>query len=154
MELLGWKKDAAGKLYHETNAVFVKRRKWTAGNKVYEMWGTLYLDLMRQSRFLISQTDIRLLFLPAKPEFSLVAIGDDGCKIRFNAISLYVCHMLLNLSVINCHADGLNKYDAPYSANHMGLITFIICRGQQIHVNDRLFPYKRSRYWLWLWLCL
>ena len=145
MSLLGWKKDEAGKLDDEANAAFVTRQKWTAGSKVCELYGPLYLDLMRQSRFLISQTDMRIRFLPAKPEFCLMAFGTGACKLSFESVSLHVRRMLLNPSVINGHAAGMNKHNALYPINHTELITFTIPRGQKSHIKDRLFPLQAPK---------
>ena len=47
MQLFGWQKDEAGKFDDDANAGFVKRQVWTAGSKVCELYGPLYLDFMR-----------------------------------------------------------------------------------------------------------
>ena len=146
MQIMGWEKDEAGKFDDETNTGFVKRQAWTAGSKVCELYGPLYLDFTRQSRFLISQTDMRIRFLPAKAEFALNAFGAAGdFKIKFEAVSLHVRRMLLNPSVISGHAAGMNKHNAIYPVNHTELITFTIPRGQKSHVKDRLFPLQAPK---------
>ena len=145
MALMGWTKDEAGKMDEEGNKGFVARQKWTEASKVCELYGPLYLDFTRQSRFLISQTDMRIRLLPAKPEFALNAYGTDSFKIKFETVSLHARRMLLNPSVINGHATGLNKHNAIYPVNHTELITFTIPRGQKSHVKDRLFPLQAPK---------
>ena len=145
MQLFGWRKDEAGKFDSDTNSGFVKRQKWTDKSKVCELYGPLFLDFTRQSRFLISQTDMRIRLLPAKPEFALNAFGAGAFKIQFETVSLHARRMLLNPSVINGHAAGMNKQNAIYIVNHTKLITFTIPRGQKSHVKDRLFPLQAPK---------
>ena len=145
MHLMGWKKDEAGKLDDATNSGFVARQKLIEGSKECELYGPLYLDFTRQSRFLISQTDMRLRLQPAKAEFALNAYSAGAYKIRFTSVTLHVRRMLLNPSVINGHAVGMNKQNAIYPINHTELITFTIPAGQKSHVKDRLFPLQAPK---------
>lgn len=141
MSLFGWEKDEVGKMDDATNAGFVKRMNWTTDGKVCELYGPLYLDFFNQSRFLISQTDLRLRLLPSKPDFALNAYGAKvDLKIIFDSVTIHVRRMLLNPSVINGHASGLNKYNAHYPINHTELINFTIPAGQKSYTKDRLFP--------------
>ena len=145
MHLMGWKKDEAGKFDDPTNTGFVARQKWIEASKECELYGPLYLDFTRQSRFLISQTDMRLRLQPAKAEFVLNAYAAGAYKIRFTSVTLHVRRMLLNPSVINGHAVGMNKQNAIYPINHTELITFTIPAGQKSHVKDRLFPLQAPK---------
>lgn len=145
LKLFGWEKDEAGKFDDEANKGFVERQKWTDGSKLCEFYGPLYLDFTRQSRFLISQTDMRFRFLPSKPEFALNAYGTENFRIKFESVVLYVRRMLLNPSVINGHATGLNKYNAIYPINHTEVVNFTIPQGQKSYVKDRLFPLQAPK---------
>lgn len=145
MKLFGWSKDEADKMDDEANKGFVERQKWTAGGKICELYGPLYLDFMRQSRHLISQTDMRLRLLPHKPEFVLNAYGTNDFKITFQTVTLHVRRIVLNPSVINGHAVGLNKQNAIYPVNHTQLINFTIPSGQKSYIKDRLFPLQAPK---------
>ena len=146
MHVMGWKKDEAGKFENEANTGFVERQKWTKDGKVCELYGPLYLDFLRQSRFLISQTDLRLRLLPSKPEFALNAYGTtSGFKIKFESVTLHVRRMTLNPSVINGHSTGLNKHNAIYPVNHTEIVNFTIPAGQKSYVKDRLFPLQAPK---------
>lgn len=141
MRLFGWRKDEGGKHDEEANKGFVARMKWTETSKVCELYGPLYLDFFNQSRFLISQTDMRIRLLPSKAEFVLNAFGaTTDFKIQFEHVSLHVRRMLLNPSVINGHNTGLTKYNAHYPILHTELINFTIPAGQKSYIKDRLFP--------------
>ena len=145
MQLMGWQKDEEGKFDQDTNSGFVKRQKWIEGSKECELYGPLYLDFTRQSRFLISQTDMRFRLLPAKSQFVLNAFAAGHYKIKFTSVSLHARRMLLNPSVINGHAAGMGRHNAIYPVNHTELITFTIPRGQKSHVKDRLFPLQAPK---------
>ena len=146
MKLMGWSKDQTGKFEDESNKGFVERQKWTADSKLCELYGPLYLDFCRQSRFLISQTDMRIRFLPSKPEFALNAYGSTSdFKVKLESVTLHVRRILLNPSVINGHAAGLNKQNALYSINHTQIINFTIPAGQKSYVKDRLFPLQAPK---------
>ena len=88
---------------------------------------------------------MRIRLLPAKPEFALNAFAAGAFKIQFETVSLHARRMLLNPSVINGHAAGMNKQNAIYIVNHTKLITFTIPRGQKSHVKDRLFPLQAPK---------
>ena len=141
MKVFGWYKDEAGKFNDDANKGFVKRKEMIEGSKVCELYGPLYLDYMQQSRYLISLTDMRIKFIPSKPEFVLNAFGTTtDFKIKFESAVLEVRRITLNPSVINGHASGLQKQNALYPLNHSDHITFTIPKGQQSYVQDRLFP--------------
>ena len=146
MQVMGWTKDEAGKFEDETNKGFVHRQKWTEGSKVCEFYGPLYLDFTRQSRYLISQTDMRIRLIPSKPEFALMAFGRvKDFKVQIESISLHVRRMVLNPSVINGHNVGLNKHNALYPIHHSELVNFTIPAGQKSYVKDRLFPLQAPK---------
>ena len=94
MRVMGWMKDEAGKFEDEKNKGFEKRQIWTKDSTLCEFYGPLYLDFLRQSRYLISQTDIRIRLLPSKPEFALLGFGTKDFKIQFESVCLHVRRMV------------------------------------------------------------
>ena len=146
MKMMGWSKDEAGKMDAEANKGLTERAKWTKDGKVCELYGPLFLDFTRQSRYLISQTDMRFRLLPQKADFALMAHGTtSGFKIVFEKVTLHVRRIILNPSVINGHAAGMNKQNAIYPLNHTELINFTIPKGQKSYVKDRLFPLQAPK---------
>ena len=141
MQAYGWYKDDSGKFNDETNSGFKSRSDLIADSKECELMGPLYLDFFNQDRYLLSQTDLRLKFIPSKPEFVLNAYGaHKDFKIKFTEAILYVNRAEVNPSVINGHAAGLKRQNAIYPLTHNELITFTIPKGQQSYTKDRLFP--------------
>ena len=142
LEMTGWYKDDAGHFDDKKNKGWTKRSNIIVDSDLVELMGPLFLDFMRQDRYLISQTDLRLKFTPSKPEFALNGFKDTSkdFKIHFEEVILYVHRAEMNPSVINGHAAGLKKRNAMYPLQHTELITFTIPKGQKSYTKDRLFP--------------
>lgn len=141
MQAIGWFKDEAGLFNDNANAGFQSRCKLTALSKVCQLYGPLDLDFFRQSRFLLSNTNMRLKLTLNKPEFLLNAYGAlKNFKIHLEDITLYIRRVLVNPSVIKGHADGLNRNNALYPVQHTKLVTFTIPKDQKSFMKDGLFP--------------
>ena len=142
----GWARDQAGKLDDASNTGFVKRQKWVDGGRTHEVYGPLFLDFLRQSRYLISQVDMRIKLTPHKPEFALLSF-DTGpnYKIKFEKCILNVRRLRMNPSVINGHTHGMVKRNAIYPINHCKLIDFTIPAGQRSYTRERLFPLQAPK---------
>ena len=141
MQAYGWYKDDSDKFNAETNEGFKSRQRMIEDSKECELMGPLYLDFFEQSRYLISQTSLRLKLTPSKPEFVLNAYGPlADFKIEFTKVIIYATRVTVNPSVINGHATGLKRHNAIYPLVHNDLITFTIPKGQQSYTKDRLFP--------------
>ena len=140
MRAMGWYRDEAGKFDAEANSGFKRRSALIEGSKSAEIMGPLFLNFFRQEKYLISQTDMRIKFMPSKPDFALNAFGTTDFKIQFEEVILYVPRAELNPSIINGHAAGLRTQNAIYPINHSEVMTFTIPKGQKSYVKDRLFP--------------
>lgn len=141
MEAIGWYKDQAGLFDDETNSGFVSRAKLIEGSKVCQLYGPLHLDFFRQSRYLLSNTDLRLKLTLNKPEFLLNAYGKvTDFKIHMEDITLYIRRLLVNPSVITGHNSGLTNKNALYPIQHSKLLTFTIPKGQKSFMKDGLYP--------------
>ena len=136
----GWNEDEPGKFNDETNAGYAYRNKETANSKEWELQGPLFLDLTRQSRFLLPQTNLRFKFMQAKPEFVLQRVaGTTDYKYRITKAILYIRRMRVKESVISGHNRGLKSHNAVYNTNHVDLTSFTITKGNRDFIKDRLF---------------
>lgn len=141
MKAVGWFKDEAKKFDDDTNTGFVKRSKLIEKSKVCQLYGPLELDFFKQSRYLLSNTDMRLKLTLNKPEFLLNAYAAvTDFKIHVEDITLYIRRMLVNPSVIKGHMSGMNSQNALYPVQHTKLITFTIPKDQKSFMKDGLFP--------------
>lgn len=141
MQCLGWHKDESAKFDSVDNSGFETRQALTKDSKSLELMGPLFLDFMRQERYLISNTNLRIKLIPSKPEFALNAFGTTtSFKIQFEQVILSVSRAEMNPSVINGHSSGMRKQNAHYPITRTDLITFTIPKGQKSYIKDRLFP--------------
>ena len=141
MQAVGWYKDEADKFDDATNSGFVSRCKLIKKSKVCQLYGPLELDFFRQSRYLLSNTDMRLKLTLNKPEFLLNAFGaTTDFKIHLEDITLFIRRAMINPSVIKGHMQGLNTQNALYPIQHTKLVTFTIPKDQKSFMKDGLFP--------------
>ena len=136
----GWLGDEEEKFDNTANKGLIKRMEWSADSKEMYFKGPVYLDFFRQSRYLLSQVNMRLKFVRAKSEFALMAFGATNFKVNITSAILYVRRVLMNPKVINDHSHGLKSNNAIYPVNHTELTTFTIPVGAMSHTRDRLFP--------------
>ena len=136
----GWCADEYGKFDHDSNKGFVEREKWSANSVEMQLKGPVYLDFFRQSRYLLSQVNMRLKFIRAKSDFSLMSFSGTNYKVNITSAILFVRKVLMNPKVINDHSNGLKSHNAIYPVNHTELTTFTIPVGSMSHTRDRLFP--------------
>lgn len=143
----GWFKDEAGKFNDPANKGFVARQKLCSESKTFELMGPLHLDLFRQSKFLISQTDIRLKFLRAKPEFALMGLNSakTSFKIHIESAKMIVRNVKVNPSVINGHHSGMLKNNAHYPIQRASFKSFTIAKGSKGEEKPDLFPDSTPR---------
>ena len=141
MQTVGWYKDEANKFDDATNQGFIARQKLIADSKVCHLFGPLDLDFFRQSRYLLSNTDMRLKLTLNKPEFLLNAYATTlAFKINIEDITFYVRRVTVNPSVIKGHMIGLNTQNALYPVQHTKLMTFTIPKDHKSFMKDGLFP--------------
>ena len=146
MEVMGWKKDEANKMEDVANKGFVARMAWTKDSKDVTFIGPVYLDFFRQSRYLISQTDMRLKFTLNRPEFALMGLGaGTDYKFSISKAVLRVRRVTVNPSVINGHAAGLQKHNAIYPLLHTDITNFTIPKGQSNYTKDNLYPLQAPK---------
>lgn len=136
----GWYADQSGKFDDVTNTGLKKRMEWSTNSVEFHLKGPVFLDFFRQSRYLISQVNMRLKFVRAKSQFALMAFGSENYKVVINSAILNVRKVMMNPKVINDHAHGLKSHNAKYPVNHAELTTFTIPVGSMSHTRDRLFP--------------
>lgn len=141
MQSMGWYKDAAGKLDSDAdNPGFTARQKMITDKNLFELYGPLYLNFLRQSQYLLSNTGMRIHLLPSEPSFSFnVFAATTQVKIKFEEVVLYVPRVKVNPSVINGHAKGLQRRNALYPMQHHEVTTFTIPKGQLSCTKENLF---------------
>lgn len=137
----GWNEDTPGKFDDAaTNEGITFREAETSKGKTWEIMGPLFLDMARQPRYLLPQTNLYLKLLPAKAEFALHATkAAKGYEYRIQKCVLYARHINVMDAVINGHNKGLEKHNAKYFLNHIDISNFTITKDVQSFMKDGLF---------------
>ncbi|GFY23402.1 uncharacterized protein F54H12.2 [Trichonephila clavipes] len=76
------------------------------------MIGRLHVDLFNQDRLLLNLVDLKIKLIRSKPEFCLM--GNEGYKIVFDHVSIFVRKVHINPGVLIAHAKALEKATAKY----------------------------------------
>ena len=141
MECWGFQEDEPGKMDDaDNNDGFKLRRAETDVSQEWELLGPLFLDMTRQSRYILPLTDIRFKLLLAKPEFALHSTADTAYKYEITKAVLYVRRMRVKPAVINGHSKGLTTQNAKYPVNHVDITTFTITKGSRNYIKDHMYP--------------
>ena len=140
MQAWGWNEDTPSKFDDAKNEGFKFREEETKNGKVWEMMGPLFLDMTRQARYLLPQTDVYLKMLPTKPEFVLHSLGTStSYDYEFKKCVLYARRMQVMDTVISGHNKGLDRFNAKYHMNHVDITTFTVTKGIKSYIKDGLF---------------
>ncbi|GFU61262.1 uncharacterized protein F54H12.2 [Trichonephila clavipes] len=98
----------------EPNEGFNKRASlFKKKSATVDMIGRLYVDLFNQDRLLLNLVDLKIKLIRSKPEFCLM--GNEGYKIVFDHVSIFVRKVHINPGVLIAHAKALEKATAKIS---------------------------------------
>ena len=140
LEAWGWQEDTPAKFDDmDTNDGFQIREAETTGGSSWEVSGPLFLDLTRQNRYILPQTNIRLKLLPAKADFALHAKTGNKYDFRIESCILHIHRVRVVDSVIAGHNKGLIKQNAKYPINHIEATSYTITKGSIWDNRDNLF---------------
>ena len=140
MQAWGWNEDTPGKFDDDANEGIKFRRKETDNGKIWEIMGPLFLDMTRQSRYLLPSTDIHLKFIPANSSFALqTTTATTTYDFSIERCVLYARRIQVMDAVISGHNKGLEKYNAKYPMHHISISNFSISKGMSTLTKDGLF---------------
>ncbi|GFY04307.1 uncharacterized protein F54H12.2 [Trichonephila clavipes] len=100
------------------------------------MIGRLHVDLFNQDRLLLNLVDLKIKLIRSKPEFCLM--GNEGYKIVFDHVSIFVRKVHINPGVLIAHAKALEKATAKYPIDRVN------CKSV-FNTSIELFFYPRQR---------
>ena len=141
MACWGWEEDKPGTFDDPVNNTGYKMRKEeTEESSEWELLGPLFLDLTRQSRYLLPQVDLRVKLHPAKADFVLQSpTAGANYKYQITKAILYVRRMRVKDEVVAGHTEGLKLRNASYHINHVDITSFTINAGVSNYVKDQLY---------------
>ena len=145
LQLWGWHRDQTDKFDEDGNTSHVARMAYVAASTTYELYGPLFVGIMRQPRLLISLTDMRIKLTRASDKFAMMVFGADVCKVSIESAILYVKRFTVNPSVIEGHANGLEKMNALYPHLYPRLLVHTVNKDSLETLRDNIFPLQMPR---------
>ncbi|GFX60946.1 uncharacterized protein F54H12.2 [Trichonephila clavipes] len=106
----------------EPNVGFNKRASLLKKTATVDMIGRLHVDLFNQDRLLLNLVDLKIKLIRSKPEFCLM--GNEGYKIVFDHVSIFVRNVHINPEVLIAHAKALEKATAKYPIDRVNCSVF------------------------------
>ena len=139
MTLAGYSKDK--NLNSVDNPGHRSRMKLVQGGESTELVGPIMLDMFSQSKYLLSNVDMKLSFHKAQPEFCLNNFneGELSAKIIFDEAILYLRKCQVSQSVSQGHESGLLKREIIYPIQRTELQTIIVPAGLKSTNRENLF---------------
>src|SRR5271154_3485500 len=102
------------------NKAFGVRMLWTDKSKVCEFGGAVYLDTWLQKQYMTDQQDFYLSFKLNSAKFMLHAnVDTTEYKVNVVECALYMRQVMVSLSVIAGHMEGMKKHNfvVPYNGH-------------------------------------
>ncbi|GFT20817.1 uncharacterized protein F54H12.2 [Trichonephila clavipes] len=135
-------KDTAGRMNiydddKEPNEGFNKRASLFKKSATVDMIGRLHVDLFNQDRLLLNLVDLKIKLIRSKPEFCLM--GNEGYKIVFDHVSIFVRKVHINPGVLIAHAKALEKATAKYPIDRVNCKVFSIPQSSYSFIQDNVF---------------
>ena len=123
----------------DPNPGFVTRREYIAGSRVVDMMGRLHVDMFLQDKFLINGVDVKLRLVRSKPEFALIAAGQNEYKVVIVNASVFVKKATLNPAVQKAHIMALERTTVKYALRPVECKVYSIPTGALSHTHENLF---------------
>ncbi|GFU64588.1 uncharacterized protein F54H12.2 [Trichonephila clavipes] len=105
-----------------------------------DMIGRLHVDLFNQDRLLLNLVDLKIKLIRSKPDFCLM--GNEGYKIVFDHVSIFVRKVHINPGVLIAHAKALEKATAKYPIDRVNCKVFSIPQSSYSFIQDNVFSDK------------
>jgi hypothetical protein len=148
METWGFRRDQTGLSVASSNFNFTACAKKLGGNKTWTVRGPLFLDMMRQTRFLLPKVDVRIVLHLSTPKWLLMqapaAETDtallDAPRLKVLSAHLTMRHVTLNESIRKAHEVGLRaNHPALYPLRMIVPFTHNIPNGGQYYNIENAF---------------
>jgi hypothetical protein len=129
--------DAGG---DKANQGFVKRRAFIIGKKLY-FSTILHIDFFQSNRLLIPGCDVKLKFIRADDNFSIISDGVD-CKIKISSLVLKVRRLTVRPDFFNALESMLSSTPAKYITVKSVIKTHLLQKDTQ---NHRISQFIRGK---------
>ena len=136
-------KDTAGFMSSipgdDGNVGLSERRLWTDEGKYVDLEGSLFLDIMEQSRLIINGVSIELKMMPSGNAFALMCDGTEPYHFEISEAVLKVCNVRVNPGVLVGHAEAIKHNPAIYPYQRSAVKAYNIPQGVYSWTMDDIF---------------
>jgi len=128
-----------------TNSGYKERQQIISESKPFEMVDKLKLDMMYQQRFVLSDTNLNIVFTRNSDCFALLytkdaKVGDIDPIVKFLDMSLFIRKQVLFPSIVLSHQRLLTGgHKAKYPIKRSNVKFFTIPNGNQSFVEENIF---------------
>ncbi len=147
LRTVGWVKDVPSATMHDKDdAAWIKRAGWIISKGELEFAGSLCLDTLVQSKYLLNNMSIKIKLSRAKPDFYFMKhIDGETVKLTITSAILYVRRVQMTPSVILQNEAALLHRNALYPIQHTEITTYTISKGSLSHNKESLFRGKMPK---------
>lgn len=116
LESVGWILDNGDmeSLEEKKNLGLDIRKLMIGKSGVVELMGKVHGDMLNQSRLLLNNVDLRIVFSLEKPEFYVMEADIDTSYVKILSATLYMNHVTVNPNVLLAQETVLQKTPALY----------------------------------------
>lgn len=128
LETTGWSLDS-GDLDSFEEAGLKKRIKQYKNGVKVELMGKVHADMFNQSRLLLNNVDLKIIFNLEKADFYMMSKPDDQSQIKILEATMYMNHITVNPNILIAHHRMLQKRNAIYPYKRVEVKSFTLFSG-------------------------
>jgi hypothetical protein len=131
LETSGWilDKGKLDSLAKNDNSGLETRKKWFESGSVLEVMGKVHCDIFNQSKLLLNNVDIRIVFSLEKPEFYMMEEDAKSSYLKIMDATLFMNHATINPSILIAHEKVLETSNAHYPYKRVEVKSYTIPSG-------------------------
>lgn len=134
----GWLLDS-GNFDSIDNDGMKKRKEWFKNGRQVELYGKVHADLFNQSKLLLNNVDLKVVFNLEKPSFYMITESNDvdgnkigkNLSIKLYSATMYMKHVTINPDILRAHHVALSRQPAVYPYKRVEVKPFTIYSGNQ-----------------------
>lgn len=128
LETTGWSLDS-GDLDSLEGVSIKKRIKQFKNSSKVELMGKIHADICNQSRLLLNNVDLKVIFNLEKSDFYMMSKPEDHSQIKILEATMYMNHITVNPNILVAHDRMLHKQNAIYPYKRVELKSFTLFAG-------------------------
>lgn len=110
----------------DKNLGYVKRKEIFGASNQVELIGKVHADMLNQSKLLLNNVDLRVVFSLEKPEFYTLEADNGTSVIEIIDATLYLNHVTLNPGILLAHEQALSKKNAIYNYKRVEVKSYTV----------------------------